>query len=64
MRIYVLITQAQPMKIYLYKEGLVRFSSEKFDLTSIHNKFIHLTNSSINKQSPSMYVSKDIIGNL
>ena len=62
MRLYVLLTQVQPMKIYLYKEGLARFSTEKFDLQCIDNKFSHLTNSSINKQSPYLNMSKGVIG--
>jgi tubulin polyglutamylase TTLL2 len=51
MRIYVLITQMNPMKLYLYKEGLVRFSSDRYDLQKLGNQYSHLTNSSINKFS-------------
>lgn len=51
MRIYVLITQMRPMKIYLYKEGIVRFSSDRYDMSKIGNQYSHLTNSSINKNS-------------
>ena len=49
MRIYVAITQVRPMKIYLYREGLVRFSTDRYDKTKLNNLFSHLTNSSINK---------------
>lgn len=49
MRIYVLITKARPLTLYLYKEGIVRFSTEKYDTKVIKNVFSHLTNSSINK---------------
>ncbi len=54
LRIYVLITSYNPLKIYLYQEGLVRFASEDYcNVNSInkHNRFIHLTNYSINKTS-------------
>jgi tubulin polyglutamylase TTLL2 len=54
MRIYVVITSMKPLKIYLYKEGLIRFSTEKYDMKDLGNKFIHLTNTSINKYSPSI----------
>ena len=39
------------MRIYLYKEGLVRIASEIFSINtnSIKNKFIHLTNTDVNK---------------
>ena len=50
-RFYVLITGLNPLRIYLYNEGLVRIASEKFLVTasSIKNNFIHLTNTNINK---------------
>jgi len=39
----------RPMKLYLYKEGLVRFSTERYDTSTLSNVFSHLTNASINK---------------
>ena len=53
MRIYVLITQMRPLKVYLYQEGIVRFSADRYDTNTITNLFSHLTNSSINKHAPS-----------
>jgi len=52
MRIYVVITQVRPMKIHLFKEGIVRFSSDRYDMSHIDNVYSHLTNSSINKYAP------------
>jgi tubulin polyglutamylase TTLL2 len=49
MRIYVAIPQMRPMKLYLYAEGLVRFSTDRYDKSQLDNQFSHLTNSSINK---------------
>lgn len=49
MRIYVLITQMRPLKVHLFKEGIARFSSERYNTKDIQNVFSHLTNSSINK---------------
>ena len=53
LRLYVLISSFTPLKVYLYKEGLVRFATEDYSTgkESIDNKFIHLTNYSINKKS-------------
>lgn len=51
LRLYVLITSYSPMRIYLYEEGLVRFATEDYDKDNPYNKFIHLTNYSINKES-------------
>ena len=53
LRLYVLVTGLQPLRIYLNKEGLVRISAEKYVLksNSIKNKFIHLTNTAINQKN-------------
>lgn len=58
MRVYVVITSMCPLKIYLYEEGLARFSTEKYDLKNLGNKFSHLTNTSINKYAPSCNTNK------
>lgn len=62
MRIYVLITSIRPLKIYMFKDGIVRFSTEKYNKGNLGNKFSHLTNTSINKYSPSVNVVKNVIG--
>ena len=52
MRIYVLVTSVEPLRLYIYNEGLVRFASESYDLKSVKsNVYAHLTNYSINKKS-------------
>ena len=50
-RIYVLVTSVDPLRIYLYRDGLVRFATEKFSLApeDLANTFIHLTNFTLNK---------------
>ena len=51
LRIYVLITSLKPLIIYLYKDGLVRIASKNYslDINSIGDKYIHLTNTDVNK---------------
>ena len=53
LRIYVLVTSIDPLRIYVFKEGLARFATEEYtnDPDVISNNFIHLTNFSINKES-------------
>lgn len=40
LRLYVLITSYNPLKIYIYKEGLVRFASEEYDCANISSATI------------------------
>ena len=51
LRIYVLVLSYDPLKIYFYYEGLVRFATIKYttEIESIDEMLIHLTNFSVNK---------------
>ncbi len=51
LRIYVLVTNVQPLRVFMHSEGLARFASEKFKLKAFNNPFIHLTNYAINKDN-------------
>lgn len=52
LRIYVLITSYEPLRVYIFKEGLARFASETYtSKIDKDNKFMHLTNYSINKKN-------------
>ncbi len=53
LRVYVLVSSYDPLKIYVYNDGLVRFATEKYSLSStdLKKRFIHLTNFSVNKKS-------------
>ncbi|XP_006750769.1 probable tubulin polyglutamylase TTLL2 [Leptonychotes weddellii] len=62
LRIYVCVTGFKPLTIYIYQEGLVRFATEKFDLSNLQNNYAHLTNSSINKSGLSYEKIKEVIG--
>ncbi|ORX42264.1 TTL-domain-containing protein [Piromyces finnis] len=52
-RLYLLVTGHNPLKIYIFDEGLVRLSSEEYnlDINDLDNRFKHLTNTSINKKN-------------
>lgn len=51
LRIYVAVTSINPLRIYVYEEGLCRFASEKYDTKDLKNVYSHLTNYSINKKN-------------
>ncbi|XP_010161103.1 tubulin polyglutamylase TTLL4 [Antrostomus carolinensis] len=53
LRIYVYVTCYDPLRVYLFKDGLVRFASCKYSssMKSLSNKFMHLTNYSVNKKN-------------
>ncbi len=54
LRLYVLVTGVNPLRIYLSKEGLARLSTKMYDEVNEENlddMMMHLTNYSINKHS-------------
>jgi tubulin polyglutamylase TTLL6/13 len=54
LRIYILITSCNPLRVYMFKDGLVRLCTEDYSRPTemnLHNKFMHLSNYSINKMS-------------
>ena len=52
LRIYIAVTSIDPLRIYIYKEGMARFATEPYDLKNPRNRFVHLTNYSLNKNAP------------
>lgn len=62
LRVYVCVKSFHPLMIYMHQEGLVRFATEKYDLTSLDNLFSHLTNTSINKVGLFYTATKEHVG--
>jgi len=62
LRIYVLITSFDPLRIYLYDNGLVRFATWKYSTTnnSCKKRYVHLTNYAVNKKSPNFIKNKNL----
>jgi len=64
MRIYVLMLSCDPLKIFLFNEGIVRFATQEYkqptsskgnkgdeSKSNLANMFVHLTNYSLNKDN-------------
>jgi len=51
LRIYVLVTSFNPLKIYIYDNGLARFATGQYRKKGRKDKFVHLTNFSVNRYS-------------
>lgn len=65
LRIYVLITSCDPLRIYLFQDGLVRLCTQDFvkpNLSNLDNTCMHLSNYSINKRSVDFSGSVDSTG--
>ena len=62
LRIYVLVTCVQPLRVFLYRDGLARFATKKFEATSdknIGDLFQHLTNYAINKNHEDFKIDEE-----
>ncbi|EAS05014.3 tubulin-tyrosine ligase family protein (macronuclear) [Tetrahymena thermophila SB210] len=61
LRIYVAITSIHPLRVYIYEDGLVRFATQEYhaDIDLLKDKYVHLTNYSINKNSNNFVSNKD-----
>ncbi|KAJ1518680.1 hypothetical protein HMI54_012564 [Coelomomyces lativittatus] len=54
LRVYALITQCDPLHVYVYQEGIARFATEPYvppNETNQSNLCMHLTNYAVNKKS-------------
>ncbi|KAM6308553.1 tubulin polyglutamylase TTLL13 [Aegotheles albertisi] len=64
MRVYVLVTSCDPLRIFVYKEGLARFATMRYIDPSSRNLgdlCMHLTNYAINKHNEN-FVQDDATG--
>ncbi|KAM8857164.1 tubulin monoglutamylase TTLL4 isoform 1-T2 [Synchiropus picturatus] len=61
LRIYVYVTSYNPLRIYIFNDGLVRFASCKYSasIKTLSNRFIHLTNYSVNKKNAEYQSNSD-----
>lgn len=64
LRVYALVTSIDPLRVYVYNEGLARFATSPYKEPKGHNTtnmYMHLTNYSVNKHSRT-YSKDDEVG--
>ncbi|CAF2620766.1 unnamed protein product [Rotaria sp. Silwood2] len=61
LRLYVYVTSHDPLRIYLFDDGLARFASRKYSssVKSLSDRFMHLTNYSINRYNSEYRTNND-----
>lgn len=62
LRIYVLVTSCTPLRVYLFKDGLVRMCTADYVTPNAENmeqRFMHLTNYAVNKHSNNFESNKN-----
>ncbi|CAF0804560.1 unnamed protein product [Rotaria sordida] len=60
LRIYALLTSCDPLRVFIFNNGLVRMSTEKYEIPNRKNAshlFMHLTNYSVNKYNVDYEIS-------
>lgn len=62
-RQWVVVTSWRPLRVFYYEECYLRFTSDNYDPSRLHNKFMHLTNNCIASQSKNFNQSQ-IEGNM
>ena len=62
LRIYIVVTSFEPLKAYIFREGLVRLATVPYTLakSSLKRRFMHLTNYSVNKKNVGYNKNKNI----
>ena len=50
-RQWVIVTDWNPLTIWLYQEPYIRFAAADFSFTKINNRYSHLSNNSIGKHA-------------
>jgi tubulin polyglutamylase TTLL6/13 len=62
LRIYALILGVEPLRVFVFQEGLARFATEEYvgpQKGNLENLFMHLTNYAIQKKSDAFVQNED-----
>lgn len=62
LRIYVLVYGVDPLRVFVFREGLARFATEEYVgpyKNNLDNLYMHLTNYAINKNADNFEANED-----
>ena len=62
LRVYALVYGVDPLRVFVFQEGLARFATEEYvgpNNANLDNLFMHLTNYAINKNSENFVFNED-----
>jgi len=62
LRIYIMIASCDPLRMYIFNEGLARFCTEKYETPKAGNlatAYMHLTNYAVNKRNENFQFNTD-----
>ena len=62
LRVYCLLAGVNPMRVYVFEEGLVRFATSPYCLRDTRNRLAHLTNYSVNRKSAAFVNPSELPG--
>lgn len=60
----MLVTSWNPLKIWFYELCYIRFSGQRYDENDLNNRYIHLTNNSVQANANNKENLNDIPGNM
>jgi tubulin polyglutamylase TTLL6/13 len=62
LRIYVLVTGCNPLRVFIHEDGLTRLATESYtspNASNLENMCLHLTNYAVNKNNPKFIFNTD-----
>jgi tubulin polyglutamylase TTLL6/13 len=63
LRVYALVYGVDPLRVFVFKEGLARFATEEYigpQRNNLDNLYMHLTNYAIQKKSDAFCQNEDV----
>jgi len=64
LRQWVLITDWNPLTVWMYAEPYIRFPASDFTFENINNRYAHLSNNSVCKNANHVQTTHEIEGNM